>query len=613
MKLSMKWLLGGVLLGAVFPVGALCVDYFLINDLKTPFFSLFVSSPLHWVIASAPLVLGIAFFMIGKGREKVLVLVEETRKKNLELEDETDEQREQINEIMAELTLYVKQLEDMNNHIKNATCLINRDFSIESGFNNVFLEVFGNKEYFESSVFDTVFYSLEGDAKTELKNFFEVCFTNETSSNEMLNNANPIAEFNYIVNSEGKVAEKNLEFEIVRIKNSKGNIEKLMLVFTDKTYDKELEQEIIQKEVQFKNDMELITCIFQHDRDIVLSFIDEINERLKTIENSVQHPKEILGDAEQITTLISIIHSIKGEALTLDFTAITQASSSFEGFLKSAMEIDNTLEISLELLDHFSNLERRVQELNTIAKKLFSFSTEEQLRSSNTVTVDLEKYNEFRNHFTGIIDDFQKGTLEPKSLKSFLKELDKLNWRDLSLLEKELALVSEKSAVKKVKKIQFTMMYDFRYLPVVPFKLIRESLIHLIRNSAVHGIESPDERLRKEKDETGKINIHIYSENGFYRISYMDDGAGFNIEKIRSRIIEKKLLDRNEAYSMSDDKLLEYIFKGDFSTVEKTDDMAGVGSGMYTVKNNITNFLKGSIEIKNKEGNGMVMNISFPE
>lgn len=140
---------------------------------------------------------------------------------------------------------------------------------------------------------------------------------------------------------------------------------------------------------------------------------------------------------------------------------------------------------------------------------------------------------------------------------------------------------------------------------------IGDPLVHLIRNSADHGIELPDERAKAGKPRMGRIDLIASQEGSNIVIKVVDDGAGLDVERIRRKAIEKKLAPEEEINRMSDKEVFNYIFHPGFSTAKVVTDVSGRGVGMDVVKTNIEK-LKGIIDIQSERGKGTAIIIKLP-
>ena len=140
---------------------------------------------------------------------------------------------------------------------------------------------------------------------------------------------------------------------------------------------------------------------------------------------------------------------------------------------------------------------------------------------------------------------------------------------------------------------------------------IRDPLMHIIRNSVDHSIEEPDVRVRKGKSETGQIVLNASHQNGMILIEVSDDGAGINLELIKKRAIERKLISPEIASQLSKSELIDLIFQPGFSTKEAVTSLSGRGVGMDVVKTNITN-IGGTIDITSEPDMGTQIQLKIP-
>ncbi len=140
---------------------------------------------------------------------------------------------------------------------------------------------------------------------------------------------------------------------------------------------------------------------------------------------------------------------------------------------------------------------------------------------------------------------------------------------------------------------------------------ISDPLIHLIRNSIDHGIETPEERASKGKPPKGSIRLSAFQEGNNIVIEVVDDGKGMDIEAIRKKAIERNLVSGEEAAKLTEKELLSFIFLPGFSTAKKTTDISGRGVGMDVVRTNIEK-LKGTIDLSTKLNEGSKVTIKLP-
>jgi two-component system chemotaxis sensor kinase CheA len=138
---------------------------------------------------------------------------------------------------------------------------------------------------------------------------------------------------------------------------------------------------------------------------------------------------------------------------------------------------------------------------------------------------------------------------------------------------------------------------------------IGDPLMHLVRNSMDHGIESADVRLARGKPAKGTLKLNAYHDSGSIVISVQDDGGGLKRDRILAKAIERGLVEAG--HHMTDSEVYGLIFEPGFSTAEKVTNLSGRGVGLDVVKRNIT-ALRGTVGLSSEEGVGTTVNVRLP-
>jgi len=138
---------------------------------------------------------------------------------------------------------------------------------------------------------------------------------------------------------------------------------------------------------------------------------------------------------------------------------------------------------------------------------------------------------------------------------------------------------------------------------------IYNPLVHLIRNAVDHGIESPEDRIKASKRETGTIQLKAYHKGGNILIEISDDGRGLNKDRILQKALTNGLAESSAG--LADQDIYRFILLPGFSTAEKITDVSGRGVGMDVVKQAVEK-LRGKIEINSRYGAGTTFVTSFP-
>ena len=140
---------------------------------------------------------------------------------------------------------------------------------------------------------------------------------------------------------------------------------------------------------------------------------------------------------------------------------------------------------------------------------------------------------------------------------------------------------------------------------------LSDPLIHLIRNSADHGVEQPEQRAAQGKPETGSVVLKARHEGDSVIVEIEDDGKGIDPAIIKAKAIEKGILTAEKAESLSDEDIVDLIFLPGFSTAQKVTDISGRGVGMDVVRSNVRK-LNGNVSVRSTVGQGSVFTIRLP-
>jgi two-component system chemotaxis sensor kinase CheA len=142
-------------------------------------------------------------------------------------------------------------------------------------------------------------------------------------------------------------------------------------------------------------------------------------------------------------------------------------------------------------------------------------------------------------------------------------------------------------------------------------ELIKDPLTHMVRNSADHGLEMPEERRRAGKPETGRITLNAFHEGGHILIEIGDDGKGLGTERIRQKAVAQGLASEAEVAAMAERDVHRFIFRAGFSTAAAITAVSGRGVGMDVVKTNVER-IGGTIDVRSTEGRGTTFVIKIP-
>lgn len=177
-------------------------------------------------------------------------------------------------------------------------------------------------------------------------------------------------------------------------------------------------------------------------------------------------------------------------------------------------------------------------------------------------------------------------------------------WAKLPRLVRDLSL-------ELGKKIELEMTGAETELDRQVLELIRDPMIHMVRNSADHGLETGPERVAAGKNEAGRISLHAYHEGGHIVIEVGDDGRGLSHDRIREKASRLGLHTDAQLAAMAPRELERLIFQPGFSTAERVTSVSGRGVGLDVVRSNVEQ-IGGTIEVSSQAGQGMQFRIKIP-
>ncbi len=166
-------------------------------------------------------------------------------------------------------------------------------------------------------------------------------------------------------------------------------------------------------------------------------------------------------------------------------------------------------------------------------------------------------------------------------------------------------------AKKMNKKMELSLYGENVELDKSIIESLNDPLTHLVRNSADHGIEMPEERLKAGKPEVGKVKLRAFHEGGQVNIEIVDDGGGIDVEAVKRKAVENGIYSQEDADKLSDREAYMLLFEPGFSTAKKVTEVSGRGVGMDVVRTNIEN-LGGAIEINSERGKGSTVTLRLP-
>ena len=249
--------------------------------------------------------------------------------------------------------------------------------------------------------------------------------------------------------------------------------------------------------------------------------------------------------------------------------------------------VNRTVRVDIEKLDVLMNL---VSELIIAKNSLVSASVSEGVSGAG--------FNEQIEYLESVTTNLHESVMKVRMvpIESVVSKFPRMI-RDLS---------------KKLdKKMELYMSGEETELDRTVVDEIGDPLMHLLRNSADHGLESAEVRAQRGKPEVGSIFLDAYQEGNNVVIEVRDDGNGIDVEAVKTKAIERGIVTAEQAESMSEKDVINLLFNAGFSTAKKISDVSGRGVGLDVVKSKIES-LSGEVEVVSKAGEGSTWTIRLP-
>ncbi len=251
--------------------------------------------------------------------------------------------------------------------------------------------------------------------------------------------------------------------------------------------------------------------------------------------------------------------------------------------------------------------------------------------TNNNIRVNLDKIDLLMNNVgdlvitNAMLTQFSSTIDDSKTRNSVLERLELLerHIRDMQDSIMSIRMVPMESIYSKFpkvvrdiskklgKKVEFKHFGDNVEIDKAMIEGLTDPLMHVIRNSLDHGLETPEEREASGKFDIGSIIISAEQANGQMIITIEDDGRGINVEKVALKALSQGQIDENQYNNMSDNEKAMLVFGAGVSTADQISEISGRGVGMDVVKTNIQK-LGGDLKLDTKLGEGTVLTIMLP-
>lgn len=447
--------------------------------------------------------------------------------------------------------------------------LLDKDQKIGTQYSDQLTSILGKTDI-AGKPFDQLLKGMVSEKDRETAESYIKLLFDPRKKQKLLGDLNPLRQIQvHIAKKDGSYDTKHLSFAFSRVVKS-GTILHILVTVLDITKQVELAQEVESMRNQGQEQLELLSTILQCNSDLLKSFLsnsyqtfNKINQILKTqSKNTVQY----LDKANQIYALV---HNYKGEAAALDLQQFVTSAHDFENHiqgLKAQGEIQGN--DFLKLAVQLNRLISQTESTHKLVDKVAMLSS--------------------------TIDD-SKETKPSYQWQHYQK-------------------MATDAAQRQGKQVEVLCSGFNDYpLPEEVATNLNTIIVHMIRNSVSHGIETPDVRMQSQKKKMGEINLRLVKRiSGDFQLSIEDNGMGIDSNRIREIALQRGIITEQEAENLDSKKTAALIFHPDLSTSEKADTDSGRGIGMYAIREMVKE-LSGKLTISSRKGQGTQFVITFPD
>ncbi|MCL2721198.1 MAG: ATP-binding protein [Treponema sp.] len=452
----------------------------------------------------------------------------------------------------------------MKDSMKIGLFFMDSNFIIQDHYSRYLEEMLSDTKLFGKLFTDIISDSVSTNELNAITDYFKMVLE-RSYDQDMLDDINPLHELHYVNKTTGD--RKIFQFDFATVERGKGEVFILATVY-DITIRVELLQRLAEEESRRQEEMQAVFELIQVDPGTFNDFMKDMEYELSTIANIQKN--EALSAHESLVKIYQSVHAIKSNAVILGLNIFGKKVHNLESRIKKLREMEGNVPFA-EMLNLTMEIEKIIKEKegfkDTIAKL--------QTYAGGNRTAVQEKQN----------------------VKVLLESLSKTTSKAANDLEKQIKFIATDIDADAIDK--------------GPRRVMKEILMQLIRNSAVHGIESPDDRKAKGKNETGvvKLSIKLSDDKNYILIRFIDDGQGLNYKRIAEKALSRKLIKKEDITNK--DMLIKAIFSPGFSTAEVEGVHGGRGIGLNLVRDRIKE-INGSIKLRSEDGRGVIFLVTLP-
>lgn len=447
--------------------------------------------------------------------------------------------------------------------------LIDKELNLGSQHSKKLLDMFGQTRIDNMSFKSLLEHTVNKKDLDTAERFIHLLYREDIKS-ELITDLNPLKSIQAsISNHDGMFTQKFFSFSFSRV--YKDNcIKDILTTVRDVTEEVRLANELEHSKKQNEQQFAVLGEILHGNPKAIMVFLDGCFTGFERINDLLRRPAK--SSAALKAKLIEICvetHHLKGESGALGLHGFETLAHDFETHILRVSELDNLSgDHFLPLIVGFEKMIRYAESMQLLSQKLSSFAALEA-----TPKLVAAPYNE---------------------------------WQQLHDLADTVSVRCNKKVALTMNGFsEVSLTHELR-------DLLKDVSIQCIRNSIIHGIETPQERLQANKPAMGRIEIRlVQTVDGGFELHYSDDGAGINYDAIRQKAVESGRWKGEDIASWDTKKLTSLIFHSGFSTAGSVSKDAGRGVGMAVIRSKVKE-MSGKIKVGSRKGMSTHISIILP-
>lgn len=477
-----------------------------------------------------------------------------------------------------------EQTRDILKTVKEGFFLLDADYKIGSVWSEALTRMFGRSD-FSGLAFEELLKKLVPPATLATATKYIKLLWGERANESLMKSINPLGQLEiHVETATGQREARYLQFDFHRVMGPKG-VKHVLASVSDITASVLLAKELHESQENANQQVDMLLGVMHVDPVQLMSFLDATETGLQLVNAILKEPARSDGEfRKKLDGLFRELHSIKGEASALNLMSVAHRTHALEDMvteMKRQAELSGNdfLPLLLKLDELLAHL-RSVRELGTRLSSLRDTAPAHD-----------------GAHGSG------SGTMSMRGPAAAAKQAADELAHTLGSLAERLA-----SDHKKKFKLSLTGLSEIprSYVPT-----LKDVLIQMLRNSAVHGIETADIRRAHTKEAVGAVRIEFRKVGESFELMFEDDGAGLLPDQLKAAAVRKQLVTAEEAAAMDTRAAMALIFRPGFSTQERVSMDAGRGVGMDVVAKSVY-AIGGKIGVTTNPGKFTRFKVSLP-